>query len=186
MPVLRYSYCVWLQSSLSLYQCTLLPICTVATVQLLYTIPIPIPRIALPFTISRAVSALTNLTLYSFSYRCQPVALYQLLVRCNKYSYLICAALRTATSYCVQNVGLPIFKSMLWMNRVHTIGSHTHTHTNTHARASTHIHTHAQRTHSHTHTHIYIYIYTHTQDTTINTATMSISPLIDGVNVAIN
>jgi hypothetical protein len=31
VPVLQYSYCMPLQSSLSLYQCTLLPICTVAT-----------------------------------------------------------------------------------------------------------------------------------------------------------
>ena len=31
VPVLQYSYCIQFQSSLSLYQCTLLPICTVAT-----------------------------------------------------------------------------------------------------------------------------------------------------------
>ena len=36
----QYSYCMWFESSLSLYQCTLLPICTVATVQLLYVIRI--------------------------------------------------------------------------------------------------------------------------------------------------
>jgi len=36
----QYSYCMPFQSSLSLYQCTLLTICTVATVQLLYAIPI--------------------------------------------------------------------------------------------------------------------------------------------------
>jgi hypothetical protein len=36
VPVLQYSYCTRFESSLSLYQCTLLPICTVATVQLLY------------------------------------------------------------------------------------------------------------------------------------------------------
>ena len=36
----QYSYCMRLESSLSLFQCTLLPICTVATVQLLYAIPI--------------------------------------------------------------------------------------------------------------------------------------------------
>jgi len=30
VPVLEYSYCMPFQSSLSLYQCTLLPICTVA------------------------------------------------------------------------------------------------------------------------------------------------------------
>ena len=31
VPVLQYSYCMLFQSPLSLYQCTLLPICTVAT-----------------------------------------------------------------------------------------------------------------------------------------------------------
>src|SRR5215510_3776131 len=40
VPVLQYSYCMQFQSSLSLYQCTLLPNCTVATVHLLYAIPI--------------------------------------------------------------------------------------------------------------------------------------------------
>jgi len=34
------SYCMRLESSLSLYQCTQLPVCTVATVQLLYAIGI--------------------------------------------------------------------------------------------------------------------------------------------------
>jgi hypothetical protein len=32
VPVLQYSYCMPFESSLALYQCTLLPICTVATV----------------------------------------------------------------------------------------------------------------------------------------------------------
>jgi len=36
VPVLRCSYCMPFESLLSLYQCTLLPICTAATVQLLY------------------------------------------------------------------------------------------------------------------------------------------------------
>jgi hypothetical protein len=49
VPVLQYSYCMQFHSSLSLYQCTLLPICTVpqllqpcagTAVQLLYAIPI--------------------------------------------------------------------------------------------------------------------------------------------------
>src|SRR5215510_6661733 len=31
VPVLQYSYCMQFQSSLSLYQCTLLPICMVTT-----------------------------------------------------------------------------------------------------------------------------------------------------------
>jgi len=40
VPVLLYSYCKPIETSLSYYQCTLLPICTVATVELLYAIPI--------------------------------------------------------------------------------------------------------------------------------------------------
>ena len=46
VPVLWYSYCMPFESSLSLYQCTLLLICTVATVQLLYAIPILIHRLS--------------------------------------------------------------------------------------------------------------------------------------------
>jgi len=40
VPVLLYSYCTQFESSLTVYQCTLLPIRTVATVQLLYAIRI--------------------------------------------------------------------------------------------------------------------------------------------------
>ena len=53
VPVLRYGYCMWFESSLSLYNCTLLPICTVATVQLLYTIPI--------LTVTISVHIVTNM-----------------------------------------------------------------------------------------------------------------------------
>jgi len=63
------------QSSLSLYQCTVLPICTVATVQLLYAIPI--------LTVTISVHTVTNM--YG-SHSCQsdvPVIQYILLVRCN-------------------------------------------------------------------------------------------------------
>ena len=52
-PEIRVSYCIQFQSSLSLYQCTLLPICTVATVQLLYTIPI--------LTVTISVHTVTNM-----------------------------------------------------------------------------------------------------------------------------
>ena len=53
VPVLQYSYCIPFQSSLSLYQCTLLPICTVATVELLYAIPI--------LTVTISVHTVTNM-----------------------------------------------------------------------------------------------------------------------------
>jgi len=75
VPVLQCSYCIQFQSSLSLYQCTLLPICTVATVHLLYTIPI--------LTVTISVHSVTNM--YG-SHSCQsdvPVFQYFLLVRCN-------------------------------------------------------------------------------------------------------
>ena len=53
VPVLLHSYCKPIESSLSLYQCTLLPICTVAIVQLLYAIPI--------LTVTISVHTFTNM-----------------------------------------------------------------------------------------------------------------------------
>ena len=53
VPVLRYSYCMRLEYWLSLYQCTLLPICPVATVQLLYVIGV--------LTVTISVHTVTNL-----------------------------------------------------------------------------------------------------------------------------
>ena len=53
MPVLRYSYWMWFESSLSLYQYTLLPIWTVATVELLYAIPV--------LTVTISVHTVTNM-----------------------------------------------------------------------------------------------------------------------------
>ena len=53
VPVLQYSYCMPFEYSLSLYQCTLLPICTVTTVQLLYAIPI--------LTVNISVHIVTNM-----------------------------------------------------------------------------------------------------------------------------
>jgi hypothetical protein len=49
----HYSYCMRFESSLSLYQCTLLPICTAATVQLLYAIRI--------LTVTISVHTVTNM-----------------------------------------------------------------------------------------------------------------------------
>ena len=49
----QYSYCMRLGSSLSLYQWTLLPICTVATVQLLYAIGV--------LTVTLSVHTVTNM-----------------------------------------------------------------------------------------------------------------------------
>ena len=75
VPVLRYSYCMPFQSSPSLYQCTLLPICTVATVQLLYAIPI--------LNVIISVHTVTNM--YG-SHSCQSdvaAIQYILSVRCN-------------------------------------------------------------------------------------------------------
>jgi hypothetical protein len=40
VPVLQYSHCIQFQSSLSLYQCTLLPICTVAMYQYCSTVTV--------------------------------------------------------------------------------------------------------------------------------------------------
>jgi len=53
VPVLQYSYCIPFEPSLSLYQCTLLPIGTVATVQLLYAIRI--------LTVTLSVHTVTNM-----------------------------------------------------------------------------------------------------------------------------
>jgi len=49
----QYSYCMPFESSLLLYQCTLLPICTVATAQLLYAIRI--------LTVTISVHTVTNM-----------------------------------------------------------------------------------------------------------------------------
>ena len=73
VPVLQSSYCMRFEFSLSLYQCILLPICTVATVQLLYAIRI--------LTVIISVHTVTNM--YG-SHSCQshvPVLQYSCCVR---------------------------------------------------------------------------------------------------------
>ena len=72
---------VTFQSSLSLYQCTLLPICTVATVQLLYAIPI--------LTVTISVHTDTNMYGSHSCYSHVPVLRYIYCIKCGEFVDLL-------------------------------------------------------------------------------------------------
>ena len=61
------------QSSLSLYQCTLLPICTVATVQLLYAIPNLTVTISV-HTVTNMYGSHSTVTVYDSNPRCRYIS----------------------------------------------------------------------------------------------------------------
>jgi hypothetical protein len=136
-----------LESSLSIYQCTLLPICTVAIVQLLHVIGVLTVNISVHDVTnlygSHSTVTVCNCNLHpshcpssshlpcTSSLTMSPCTVSLTDANQSSYNkYLACASLRTATSYCAQIIRLGIFLINV-MNEPRINDRFTHTHTST-------------------------------------------------------